>query len=235
MRRARARRWRASSTGSACRATPMTRSRAPATSPAALSQSRLPQTVFHLGPQRDLSIFTGPRCELRAARDAPIMWSAPACSTTRRKRRTAIATCWRRCVRARCSWSAPIPTSSSSAAIRWSIAPAPWPTPMRRSAAKCFIAASRMRRSTTRRWPRPRRCAAARAPERKRVLAIGDSVRTDLKGAAAFGLDYMFVTSGIHAEQYGSREAPDLRRAQRDLRRRRRRAEGGDARACMVS
>ena len=49
-----------------------------------------------------------------------------------------------------------------------------------------------------------------RVPERKRVLAIGDSVRTDLKGAVAFGLDCMFVTSGIHAEQYGSREAPDL-------------------------
>ena len=49
-----------------------------------------------------------------------------------------------------------------------------------------------------------------RVPERKRVLAIGDSVRTDLKGAVAFGLDCMFVTSGIHAEQFGSREAPDL-------------------------
>ena len=48
-----------------------------------------------------------------------------------------------------------------------------------------------------------------RMPERKRVLAIGDSVRTDIKGAAAFGLDCMFVTSGIHAEQYGSRDAPD--------------------------
>jgi len=47
-------------------------------------------------------------------------------------------------------------------------------------------------------------------PEHKRVLAIGDSVRTDLKGAQAFGIDYMFVTSGIHAEEYGSREAPDL-------------------------
>jgi HAD superfamily hydrolase (TIGR01459 family) len=44
----------------------------------------------------------------------------------------------------------------------------------------------------------------------QRVLAIGDSVRTDLKGAGALGLDCMFVTSGIHAEEYGSREAPDL-------------------------
>ncbi len=49
-----------------------------------------------------------------------------------------------------------------------------------------------------------------RIPARDRVLAIGDSVRTDLKGAAAFGLDVMFVTSGLHAEHYGSREAPDL-------------------------
>jgi ribonucleotide monophosphatase NagD (HAD superfamily) len=47
-------------------------------------------------------------------------------------------------------------------------------------------------------------------PERQRVLAIGDSVRTDLKGAAAFGLDSLFVVSGIHAEELGGREAPDL-------------------------
>ena len=45
--------------------------------------------------------------------------------------------------------------------------------------------------------------------ERRRVLAIGDSVRTDLKGAAAFGLDCLFVTAGIHAEELGARENPD--------------------------
>jgi HAD superfamily hydrolase (TIGR01459 family) len=47
-------------------------------------------------------------------------------------------------------------------------------------------------------------------PPLPRVLAIGDSVRTDLKGAAAFGLDCVFVTSALHAEHYGSREAPDV-------------------------
>jgi HAD superfamily hydrolase (TIGR01459 family) len=41
-----------------------------------------------------------------------------------------------------------------------------------------------------------------------RVVAIGDSVRTDLKGAAAFGVDCVFVTAGIHAEELGSRENP---------------------------
>jgi HAD superfamily hydrolase (TIGR01459 family) len=44
-----------------------------------------------------------------------------------------------------------------------------------------------------------------------RVLAIGDSVRTDLTGAVAFGLDCLFVTAGIHAEELGHREAPDLK------------------------
>ena len=43
-----------------------------------------------------------------------------------------------------------------------------------------------------------------------RVLAIGDSVRTDLKGAASFGLDCLFVVSGLHAEEAGGHGAPDL-------------------------
>lgn len=36
----------------------------------------------------------------------------------------------------------------------------------------------------------------------KRVLAIGDSVRTDLAGAHGFGIDCLFVTRGIHAEEF---------------------------------
>jgi len=43
-----------------------------------------------------------------------------------------------------------------------------------------------------------------------RVLAIGDSVRTDLKGATALGIESLFVTSALHAEDYGDRETPDL-------------------------
>jgi HAD superfamily hydrolase (TIGR01459 family) len=42
-----------------------------------------------------------------------------------------------------------------------------------------------------------------------RVLAIGDSVRTDLAGAAALGVDCLFVTAGIHSEEFGGREEPD--------------------------
>jgi HAD superfamily hydrolase (TIGR01459 family) len=37
---------------------------------------------------------------------------------------------------------------------------------------------------------------------RDKVLAIGDSVRTDLAGAHGFGIDLLFVTRGIHSEQF---------------------------------
>ncbi len=47
------------------------------------------------------------------------------------------------------------------------------------------------------------------APLRDRVLAIGDSIRTDVKGAAAYGLDCLFVISGIHADDLGGRNTLD--------------------------
>src|SRR5204862_7495488 len=52
--------------------------------------------------------------------------------------------------------------------------------------------------------------ASGKLPRLDRVLAIGDSVRTDLKGAAAFGIDCLFVTAGLHAEELGGRENPDI-------------------------
>jgi len=54
------------------------------------------------------------------------------------------------------------------------------------------------------------RVAALRGkePVRSRVLAIGDSIRTDLTGAVRMGLDCLFVIAGIHAEELG-REQPD--------------------------
>ena len=47
---------------------------------------------------------------------------------------------------------------------------------------------------------------------RERVLAIGDSLRTDITGAINFGVGSLFVTGGIHAEEVGTREAPDPKR-----------------------
>jgi HAD superfamily hydrolase (TIGR01459 family) len=42
-----------------------------------------------------------------------------------------------------------------------------------------------------------------------RVLAIGDSVRTDLKGAMSLGVDFLFMTSGIHAGEVGGNSDPE--------------------------
>jgi HAD superfamily hydrolase (TIGR01459 family) len=53
------------------------------------------------------------------------------------------------------------------------------------------------------------RAVRGRETAHGRVLAIGDSVRTDLKGAAGFGIDCLFVTAGIHAEELGARDQPD--------------------------
>jgi len=37
--------------------------------------------------------------------------------------------------------------------------------------------------------------------DKSRVLAIGDAIRTDIAGAAAFGIDSLLIARGIHAEE----------------------------------
>lgn len=44
---------------------------------------------------------------------------------------------------------------------------------------------------------------------RDQVLAIGDGIATDIRGAVAQGIDVLFVTDGIHSAVFGEREAPD--------------------------
>jgi HAD superfamily hydrolase (TIGR01459 family) len=42
-----------------------------------------------------------------------------------------------------------------------------------------------------------------------KILAIGDGMPTDVKGAANAGLDLLYISSGIHAGEYGEAENPD--------------------------
>jgi len=44
------------------------------------------------------------------------------------------------------------------------------------------------------------------------ALAIGDGVMTDVKGAVNMGIDLLFVTDGIHAAEYGEGGSPDPER-----------------------
>ena len=37
----------------------------------------------------------------------------------------------------------------------------------------------------------------------RRLLALGDGLLTDIKGAAINGLDAYFITGGIHAKEFG--------------------------------
>jgi HAD superfamily hydrolase (TIGR01459 family) len=46
--------------------------------------------------------------------------------------------------------------------------------------------------------------------DRSRILAVGDSLRTDIAGAAAADIDSLFIAGGIHAEEFGFGEAMNL-------------------------
>lgn len=45
--------------------------------------------------------------------------------------------------------------------------------------------------------------------DKRAVLAIGDGAATDLRGAFKQAIDILFVTDGIHAMEFGPRDAPD--------------------------
>jgi HAD superfamily hydrolase (TIGR01459 family) len=45
--------------------------------------------------------------------------------------------------------------------------------------------------------------------DKSRVIAIGDSVRTDATGAAQFGIDLLFITGSIHAAELDAFGKPD--------------------------
>lgn len=42
---------------------------------------------------------------------------------------------------------------------------------------------------------------------RRRCLAIGDSIRTDMRGAEDYGVDALFIAGGIHAGEMGGRDS----------------------------
>ncbi len=97
--------------------------------------------------------------------------------------------------------SSSMPAASSIAAVRW-------PTFM-----KPMAAASRMAGKPYRpiydEALRLAEVAAGKPLDRGRILAIGDSVRTDAIGAANAGLDLLFVTGSIHAHEVDAFGSPD--------------------------
>lgn len=58
---------------------------------------------------------------------------------------------------------------------------------------------------------------AGRDLERGELLAIGDGMMTDIKGAADNGIDALYISGGIHARDYGDPLAPDPRKLEEFL------------------
>lgn len=56
--------------------------------------------------------------------------------------------------------------------------------------------------------------------DRTRILAVGDSLRTDIAGAAGASIDSLLIAGGIHAEELGTtgERTPNLRRVEAALR-----------------
>jgi HAD superfamily hydrolase (TIGR01459 family) len=44
---------------------------------------------------------------------------------------------------------------------------------------------------------------------RDQILAVGDGIATDIRGAVAQGIDVLFVTDGIHTTVFGERDTPN--------------------------
>jgi HAD superfamily hydrolase (TIGR01459 family) len=55
--------------------------------------------------------------------------------------------------------------------------------------------------------------------DRSRILAVGDSLRTDIAGAAGASIDSLLIIGGIHADEFGAigGQPPDLERIERTL------------------
>ncbi|MDR3493590.1 MAG: TIGR01459 family HAD-type hydrolase [Ancalomicrobiaceae bacterium] len=70
---------------------------------------------------------------------------------------------------------------------------------------------------------------AGRPLQTSEVLAIGDGLPTDGRGAIAEGLDLLFITAGIHAADFGEPDAPDIAKVRARLT-----AEGLAARAVLA-
>ncbi len=58
---------------------------------------------------------------------------------------------------------------------------------------------------------------AGKAIDRSRILAIGDGMPTDVKGAMDNGLDLLFISDGIHSREYGEPGEPDFARLEKFL------------------
>jgi HAD superfamily hydrolase (TIGR01459 family) len=171
--------------------------------------SRPGQPVFHLGPQRDLPMFTGldaPLSSFEAAEYVVCSGLFDDTTETAESYRAMLTTMRKRALFMVCA-NPDIVVERGATLVYCAGAIADLYVTLGGEVLYCGKPHAPIYQAAL------ATVAAARgqAPPLSRVLAIGDSVRTDLTGAVAFGLDCLFVTAGIHAEELGNREAPDTK------------------------
>ncbi len=182
--------------------------------------------VFPLGPERDLPLYEGLEVVLSDAASAEADFVHRAVRRRDRDARRLRATCCKASRRAGCRWCAPIRISPSSAATRSSTAPVRWRWNMRSSAGQSPTPGSRSCRFMIWRWRGWRRSRDARSSG-SQILAIGDGIRTDIKGAAA--AEHRQLVRGQRRSSRGRRR--DQRNAGAAVPRSRRAPHRGDGRA----
>ena len=171
-------------------------------------ETRLPERVFHLGPERDLSIFAGLDVTFAPAETADYVVCSGLFDDTRETPedyRELLTTMRARSLFMVCA-NPDIVVERGDELVYCAGAIADAYAEIGGEVLYCgkpyapIYEAALGKAAALRGGPTPL----------ARVLAIGDSVRTDLKGATSYGLDCLFVVSGLHAEDAGGRGAPDL-------------------------
>jgi HAD superfamily hydrolase (TIGR01459 family) len=173
----------------------------------ALIAARAGQRVFHIGPGRDVGLFEGldaPLADLKSADYAVCSGLADDTVETPRDYQDLIERMRRRSLPMICA-NPDIVVERGDRLVYCAGAIAD----LYAAAGGSVIYAGKPHPPIYQEALRVAEAARGGTPRLDRVLAIGDSVRTDVAGAAALGVDCLFVTAGIHAEELGGRDTPD--------------------------
>jgi HAD superfamily hydrolase (TIGR01459 family) len=172
-------------------------------------ESRLGQRIFHLGPERDVPIFSGLNVTFAPAETADYVVCSGLFDDTREKPddyRELLAAMRARSLFMLCA-NPDIVVERGEDLIYCAGALADAYADIGGEVLYCGKPHAPIYETAIGQAARVR---GGEAPSLNRVLAIGDSIRTDLKGAAMFGIDCLFVVSGIHAADIRGAGADDL-------------------------
>ena len=172
-------------------------------------ESRLSQRIFHLGPERDLPIFTGLNISFAAAETADYVVCSGLFDDTRETPddyRELLATMRARSLFMVCA-NPDIVVERGETLVYCAGALADAYAEMGGEVLYCGKPHAPIYEAALGQAARVR---GGLPPPLNRVLAIGDSIRTDLKGAAMFGIDCLFVVSGIHAADIRGTETAEF-------------------------